>query len=57
MLSRKYFYDQDNLERFRTEYEAMPVHEKLMENTPLTAGMILGVLGLLVFVLTSAGVI
>jgi restriction endonuclease Mrr len=54
MLSRKYFYDQNNLEQFRTEYEAMPVHEKLMENTPLTAGLILGVLGLLVFVLTSA---
>jgi restriction endonuclease Mrr len=57
MLSRKYFYDRDNLEQFRTEYEAMPIHEKLMENTPLTPGMILGVLGVLVFVLSSAGFI
>jgi restriction endonuclease Mrr len=57
MLSRKYFYDQDNLEQFRAEYEAMPIHEKLMENTPLTAGMLLGVLGLLFLILTSAGFI
>jgi restriction endonuclease Mrr len=36
-LATKYFYDRENLEAFRREYEEMPVHEKAMENPPLVA--------------------
>lgn len=34
-LRKKYFYDEENLEAFREEYNGMPVHEKAMENKPL----------------------
>ena len=34
-LRKKYFYDEDNLESFRDEYDEMPAHEKAMENKPL----------------------
>jgi len=34
-LSKKYFYDETNLESFRDEYAGMPAHEKAMENKPL----------------------
>ncbi|MFP4189028.1 MAG: restriction endonuclease, partial [Halobacteriales archaeon] len=34
-LRKKYFYDEENLERFREEYAEMPAHEKAMENKPL----------------------
>ena len=57
VLSTKYFYDRENLERFRTEYETMPIHEKLMENTPLTVGLVLGVLATMLFVLASTGLL
>jgi restriction endonuclease Mrr len=36
----KYFYDEDNLEAFRTEYEQMPIYEKVQENIPLTIGVV-----------------
>jgi restriction endonuclease Mrr len=51
-LAQKYFYDEENLEQFRAEYEAMPIHEKARENPPLVGGVLLtllvivGVLGL-----------
>ena len=50
-LKTKYFYDEQNLERFRAEYADMPLHEKAMENTPLVAAVVvtlLLVLGVLV---------
>jgi restriction endonuclease Mrr len=51
-LKRKYFYDEENLETFREEYAAMPIHRKAMENKLLAGGglvmtMVI-VLGLLV---------
>ncbi|RXK49386.1 restriction endonuclease [Halorientalis pallida] len=57
VFSTKYFYDRENLDTFRTEYESMPVHEQLMENRPLTAGLLLGVLGLAFFLLASTGLL
>ena len=36
-FSTKYFYDEDNRAAFRTEYEAMPLHQKALENRPLVA--------------------
>jgi len=48
----KYFYDEDNLEQFREEYEAMPPHEKAMENKPLVAGAVLLVLLVVTYVVT-----
>ncbi|WP_281194169.1 restriction endonuclease [Halorubrum sp. F4] len=44
----KYFYDEQNRDAFRDEYDAMPFYEKAMENTPLAVGiLVLGVLVLL----------
>jgi len=40
-LKMKYFYDEDNLEAFREEYAAMPLHEKAMENKLLAGGALL----------------
>jgi restriction endonuclease Mrr len=51
-LREKYFYDEDNLEAFREEYEAMPPHEKAMENKPLVAGAVLAALLVAVYVVT-----
>ncbi|WP_302080623.1 restriction endonuclease [Salinibaculum rarum] len=48
-LRTKYFYDDENREQFRAEYEQMPVHEKAMENTPLVAGCVLLAVLLLLF--------
>ena len=39
-FSTKYFYDEENLERFREEYDEMAIHEKAMENKPLVAGAV-----------------
>jgi len=39
-LKTKYFYDEDNLETFREEYAAMPIHEKAMENTLLVGAVV-----------------
>jgi restriction endonuclease Mrr len=48
----KYFYDEENLEAFREEYAAMPVHRKAMENKLLAGGglvmAMLIVLGLMI---------
>ncbi|ERG89432.1 MAG: restriction endonuclease [halophilic archaeon J07HX5] len=47
-LKRKYFYDEDNLKTFRAEYADMPLHEKLMENEWLAAGIAVTVVVVLV---------
>ena len=36
----KYFYDAENRDAFREEYESMPLREKAMENTPLAVGTV-----------------
>ena len=51
-LAQKYFYDEENLEQFRVEYEAMPIHEKARENPPLLGGLLV-LLVLLVGVLAQ----
>jgi restriction endonuclease Mrr len=56
-LRTKYFYDTENLETFRDEYEQMPIHEKAMENTPLVVGAVLFAVFVLVSGLMTAGVI
>jgi restriction endonuclease Mrr len=56
-LSTKYFYDEENLETFREEYAAMPIHEKAMENRPLVAGGVVLTAVFVWFVLTTAGVV
>lgn len=54
-LKRKYFYDVANRDAFREQYEAMPIHEKAMENTPLVVGVALLVLVVLLGLLISLG--
>ncbi len=56
-LKTKYFYDDDNLETFRDEYAAMPVHQKAMENKSLTASAALLLIVSIVGILVSTGVI
>jgi len=56
-LKTKYFYDDDNLESFRREYEAMALHEKAMENKPLAVGGVVTAVLLFVGALMTAGVI
>jgi restriction endonuclease Mrr len=56
-LSTKYFYSEANREQFRTEYEAMALHEKAMENPPLVAGAVLATLLGVVLVLAGLGVL
>jgi len=56
-LKTKYFYDEDNLEAFREEYAAMPLHKKAMENKPLVTGSLLATVMLLVALLAIGSVI
>jgi len=56
-LKTKYFYDEENLEAFREEYAAMPLHEKAMENTLLAAGGIVATLLLVAGLLVIGGII
>ncbi len=56
-FSEKYFYDQENLERFREEYEEMALREKAMENKPLVAGVALTTLLLLAGLFSMLGVV
>jgi restriction endonuclease Mrr len=51
----KYFYDEENRDAFREQYEAMPFYEKAMENTPLTVGTVVLVIIVLLAVLASVG--
>ncbi|MEY7848835.1 restriction endonuclease [Natrarchaeobius sp. A-rgal3] len=54
-LSRKYFYDEQNLEAFREEYAEMALHEKAMENVPLVVGTALAAVFLLVVLAAAVG--
>jgi len=56
-LKKKYFYEEDNLEEFRDEYEGMPVHRKAMENKPLVGVVAVGLVSLVVFAASSAGIL
>ncbi|QAU11377.1 restriction endonuclease (plasmid) [Halorubrum sp. BOL3-1] len=56
-LKTKYFYDEENLEAFREEYAAMPLHEKAMENKPLAGGGVVATLLLVVGLLVIGGII
>jgi restriction endonuclease Mrr len=56
-LKTKYFYDETNLETFRKKYEQMPIHEKAMENKPLTGGSVLVVLLLVLGALLAFGIV
>ena len=52
-LKKKYFYDDENLQEFREEYEEMEVHEKAMENKPLVGATAVALAVLLYFVIQS----
>ena len=52
-LKKKYFYDEENLQEFRDEYEEMEVHEKAMENKPLVGATAVVLAVLLYFVIQS----
>jgi restriction endonuclease Mrr len=56
-LKTKYFYDEDNLDAFREEYAAMPLHEKALENKPLVGGGLVATLLVIIGLLVVAGVI
>jgi restriction endonuclease Mrr len=53
----KYFYDGENLETFRAEYDAMPLHEKAMENKPLVVGTLVAILLAILMTAGSVGLI
>lgn len=46
----KYFYNEDNLEEFRREYEDMPFYSKAMENKPLTGALV----AIVIFIIAMA---
>lgn len=56
-LRTKCFYDRENLESFREEYEEMSLHEKAMENAPLAVGTVLAALFVVFFVLSFVGIV
>ncbi len=56
-LKTKYFYDEENLNTFYEEYEAMPIHQKAMENQPLAIGMVVSMIIVATVLLTSSGVL
>lgn len=56
-LKTKYFYDKNNLETFREKYAQMPIHEKALENKPLTGGGVLAVLLLVLGTLLAFGIV
>jgi restriction endonuclease Mrr len=56
-LKTKYFYDEENLDAFREEYAAMPLHEKAMENRPLVLGGVLATLLFVVGLLVIVGIV
>ena len=39
-LRKRYFVDKENLDSFREEYDAMPMHQKALENKPLIASTV-----------------
>lgn len=52
----KYFYDAENRDAFREQYEAMPFYEKAMENTPLAVGAVVVVVLVVLGIAVSVGV-
>jgi restriction endonuclease Mrr len=56
-LKTKYFYDEQNLEAFREEYAAMPIHEKAMENKLLAGGTVVAALLAIIGMLIVGGII
>jgi len=52
VLKTKYFYDEENLEAFREEYDDMALHQKAMENLWLVGGgavaTVLGIVAMVV---------
>ena len=56
-LKTKYFYDEENLEAFREEYAAMPIHEKAMENKLLAGGGVVATLLFVIGLLVIGGII
>jgi restriction endonuclease Mrr len=56
-LKTKYFYDEANRDAFAEEYAEMGVHEKAMENVPLTVGGGVVLLVLLVVAAVSLGIV
>lgn len=52
-LKKKYFYDEENLDEFRDEYEEMEVHEKAMENKPLVGAAAVALFLLIFFAIQS----
>jgi restriction endonuclease Mrr len=56
-LKTKYFYDEENLEAFREEYAAMPIHEKAMENKLLAGASMVATLVVVVGLLVIGGVV
>ncbi|QCC51424.1 restriction endonuclease [Halapricum salinum] len=56
-LKTKYFYDEDNRDTFREQYEAMPIHRKAMENKPLLVGSIITAVLFVIGVLATSGAI
>jgi restriction endonuclease Mrr len=55
--STKYFYDEQNREQFRAEYEQMALHEKAMENKPLVALSVAGTFLTVLLILASVGLV
>jgi len=56
-LKTKYFYDEENLEAFRGEYAAMPIHEEAMENKLLAGASMVATLVVVVGLLVIGGVV
>lgn len=56
-FSTKYFYNEENLDAFRREYDEMAIHEQAMENPQLVAGAVVATLVGLVVVLSSLGLL
>jgi restriction endonuclease Mrr len=56
-LKKKYFYDEENLQAFRDEYSAMPIHQKAQENIPLTVSGIITALLILIGVIGLIGLL
>lgn len=56
-LKTKFFYDEANLDTFRDEYEAMPIHKKATENRPLVATVAVTLLVAVFSLLIAGGVI
>ncbi|EMA32379.1 restriction endonuclease [Halobiforma nitratireducens] len=54
-LETKYFYDEENREAFRREYEEMALYEKAMENVPLAVGAVLAAILAAAFVVSAIG--